>query len=75
MHGPPRTTQEIVVTLRRRVTSLIALGLPTPAAIRAAAMEFGADPGKVAVILDEPVDVSVENAARLCLKAEGCEKT
>lgn len=73
MQGPPLTTQEVISTLSRRVTSLSALGLSRPAAIRAAALEFGADPSKVAVVLCESVDVSVENVARQWL--EGRERT
>ena len=59
MHGPPLTTEEAIAVVGRKVTSLMAMGLPRPAAIRAAAAEFGVDPHRLAVVLGEPGDVSL----------------
>lgn len=61
MHGPPLTAEEVKAILSRKVTSLEAAGLPTAEAIRVAAVMLNVDPQKVALLLGEPVDLSLQN--------------
>lgn len=51
VHGPPRTPQEAVASVRREVERFEGAGLERPGAVIAAAVTLQIDPQKIAVLL------------------------